>query len=54
MTAGLLFADAPLNIAAIIGAISSLTWISGACYLALWIVSVFWAFPIKRRIRDIS
>lgn len=34
-----------------LGAISSLTWISGGCYLALWLVSIFWAFPIKRKIR---
>ena len=39
------------EIAAILGIVSSLTWISGACYLLLWIVSIFWAFPIKRKIR---
>lgn len=38
-------------IAAIIGAISTLTWISGACYILLWGVSIFWAFPIKKKIR---
>lgn len=39
------------TIAGVIGAISSLTWISGACYLALWLISIFWAFPIKHKIR---
>lgn len=34
-------------------AISSLAWISGICYLLLWFVSVFWAFPIKRKIRKL-
>lgn len=38
-------------VAVIFGAISSWTWISGACYLLVWIISVFWAFPIKRKIR---
>lgn len=35
----------------VLGAISSMTWISGICYLLLWLVSIFWAFPIKRKIR---
>ena len=35
----------------VLGAISSMTWISGGCYIALWIISIFWAFPIKRKIR---
>lgn len=35
----------------IVSAITSLTWISGACYLLLWGISIFWAFPIKRKIR---
>lgn len=38
-------------ILAVLGMISSLTWISGACYILLWLVSIFWAFPIKRKIR---
>lgn len=38
-------------IGVVLGAISSLTWISGACWLALWIISWFWAGPIKRKIR---
>lgn len=39
------------EIAGILGMISSMTWISGACYILLWIISIFWAFPIKRKIR---
>lgn len=31
--------------------LSTMTWISGACYIVLWLISIFWAFPIKRRIR---
>lgn len=38
-------------ITAAMGMISSLTWISGGCYVLLWLVSIFWAFPIKHRIR---
>lgn len=36
---------------AILSCFSSMTWISGACYLILWLVSIFWAFPIKHKIR---
>lgn len=36
---------------AVFGGISSLTWISGLCYVLLWLVSIFWAFPIKHKIR---
>lgn len=39
---------------ALFGLITSLTWISGGCYIALWLVSIFWAFPIKRRIRKLK
>ena len=39
------------QIIAMLGAIATTTWISGACYLVLWIISIFWAFPIKRKIR---
>ena len=42
------------TVAALCGMISSLSWISGACYLLLWIVSIFWAFPIKRKIRKLK
>lgn len=41
-----------LNLA-FLGVISSMTWISGVCYLLLWIISIFWAFPIKRKIRKL-
>ena len=34
-----------------LGVISTFTWINGACYLLLWAFSIFWAFPIKRKIR---
>lgn len=40
--------------AGLLGAIYSLTWISGGCYVALWLISIFWAFPIKRRIRKLK
>lgn len=39
---------------AALGAISTMTWISGACYLAMWIISIFWAFPIKHKIRKLK
>lgn len=32
-------------------ATSSYTWISGICYILLWLLSIFWAFPIKHKIR---
>ena len=58
----LLFGIAPLvagkflggEVAAVFGMISTLAWIGGACYLLLWIVSIFWAFPIKRKIRRLK
>lgn len=28
--------------------------ISGICYLLLWLVSIFWCFPIKRKIRKLK
>ena len=42
------------TVAAAIGAISTLAWVSGACYLLLWFVSIVWAFPIKHRIRKLN
>lgn len=56
MIVNMLIADVAMktSFAAIIGAISSLTWISGACYIALWLISIFWAFPIKHKIRKLS
>lgn len=53
LVSALVPAEAGINVAAILGAISSLTWISGGCYLLLWIVSIFWAFPIKHKIRKL-
>lgn len=38
-------------VASIFGAITSGTWISGVCLGLLWLVSIFWAFPIKHKIR---
>ncbi len=35
----------------IFGSISSFTWISGLCLIILCVLNVFWAFPIKRKIR---
>lgn len=43
----------PQNVAALFGIFSTMTWVSGACYALLWLVSVFWAFPIKRQIRKL-
>ena len=31
--------------------ITSYTWINGLCLVLLWFVSIFWAFPIKHKIR---
>lgn len=42
------------EIAAVLGAVSTLTWISGGCWVLLWLVSIFWAFPIKRKIRALN
>ena len=57
----LLFGVAPLvagsvvpEAAAVMGMISSLSWISGACYVVLWLISICWAFPIKRKIRKLK
>lgn len=44
-------ADVSAMVLAVLNTVSSMVWISGACYLVLWLVSIFWAFPIKRRIR---
>lgn len=57
----LIFGVAPLvagsvvpEAAAVTGMISSLSWISGACYVVLWLISICWAFPIKRKIRKLK
>ena len=39
--------------AGIFAAITSMTWISGICYLLLWALSICWAFPIKHKIRKL-
>ncbi|MDE7082987.1 MAG: hypothetical protein K2O89_04715 [Clostridia bacterium] len=39
--------------AGLFAAFSSFTWISGICYLLIWALSIFWAFPIKHKIRKI-
>ena len=36
---------------AIFEGLSSTMWISGICFIVLWLVSIFWAFPIKHKIR---
>lgn len=38
-------------VTAVLGCVSSLMWICGLCYLLIWLISIFWAFPIKRKIR---
>lgn len=35
----------------ILGALGTTTWVSGICYVVLWALSVFWAFPVKCKIR---
>ena len=52
LIAGQFIQDA--SAAAVFGMMSSLSWVSGACYVLLWLVSVFWAFPIKRKIRKLN
>ncbi len=52
--AGLLKSTGDATVAAMAGiftSLTTLTWISGACWLVLWLISIFWAFPIKRKIR---
>ena len=58
----LIFGVAPLvlgavlggEIAAVLGMISTMAWVSGGCYVLLWLLSIFWAFPIKRKIRALD
>ena len=52
VAAALMGADGATALA-VLGAVSSMTWISGVCYLLLWLVSIFWAFPIKHKIRKL-
>lgn len=35
----------------VFGYITSFTWISGICYLLLWGVTLFWGWPIARKIK---
>ena len=35
----------------LLGALGTMTWVSGICYVVLWLLSIFWAFPVKRKIR---
>lgn len=39
------------TMSALFGAMSTMTWISGGCYVLLWLVCLFWGFPIKHKIR---
>lgn len=48
---GIIAAVAGEVYASLLAMLSSLTWICGVCYLLLWCVSIFWAFPIKKKIR---
>ena len=38
-------------ILAVLKGVSTSLWISAACYAVMWLVSIFWAHPIKRKIR---
>lgn len=37
----------------LLGAIGTMTWVSGICYVVLWALSIVWAFPVKRKIRKL-
>lgn len=50
---GLLDGDSGAIIKAVLKGITSFTWINGLCYILLWLVMIFWAFPIKRKIRKL-
>lgn len=39
---------------AVLSSLQTFAWISGICYLVLWIISVCWAFPIKHKIRRLN
>lgn len=54
--AGMISAELPVGvIRAVIGGISSWgTGVSYICYWILWLVSIFWAFPIKHKIRKLN
>ena len=44
-------AEAMAGMGALLGMIGTMTWVSGGCYVLLWLISIFWAFPIKHKIR---
>ncbi len=46
-----LFADSVQGITAVCGALSTMTWISGACFIALAILSVAFIYPRRNKIR---
>jgi len=37
----------------LLSALGTMTWISGLCYIVLWVLSIFWAFPVKHKIRKL-
>ncbi len=37
----------------LLSALGTMTWISGLCYIVLWALSIFWAFPVKHKIRKL-
>ncbi|MDE6355762.1 MAG: hypothetical protein K2L67_00790 [Clostridia bacterium] len=37
----------------LLGAIGTMTWVSGICYVVLWALSIVWAFPVKHKIRKL-
>ncbi len=39
---------------AALSSLQTFAWISGICYLVLWIISICWAFPIKHKIRRLN
>ena len=38
-------------IKAVLGGFSSFMWICGVCYLLVWLISIFWGYPISRKIK---
>ena len=50
---GLLDGDSGKIIKAVLKGVTSFTWINGLCYVLLWLVMIFWAFPIKHKIRKL-
>lgn len=50
---GLLDGDSGRIIKVALKGVTSFTWINGLCYVLLWLVMIFWAFPIKHKIRKL-